>query len=68
MRTVFKARECKTRELIAEQGELSQDVPGCKGWGETTNQQSRQEVAREAERKPKGSEFLEGGGNCLRDK
>ena len=68
MRTVFKAREFKTRELIAKQGELSQDVPGCKGWGETRNQQSRQEVAREAERKPKGSEFLEGGGKCLRDK
>ena len=33
-----------------------------------TSKAGRQEVARQAERKPKGSEFLEGGGRCLRNK
>lgn len=33
-----------------------------------TSKADRQEVARGAERKPKGSEFMEGTGNCLRDK
>lgn len=74
-------QKLSTRKLYLKQGNLKlenglqskETCPRmCQGIEDAekqgTSKAGRQEVARQAERKPKGSEFLEGGGRCLRNK